>query len=433
MKKDKLKFGGISFGGKKPSVRIYGDTHKLFFGRFKKEKKYGYVVEKKKKRDFFLKYFYLLFPLYDVFIYFSMYPPESVVNATKPVTHGASEISKSLGGFYIPSWGYVILMFLYFFMVYYLLYLLIFRGVRPWHGTEHKVISAAESNDLKNVKSYNPIHERCGGTLLPTMALGYIIFLLLFYFIGLQFGIMTIVTALVFLNVKYFHKYDKIGIWFGKKFQKYFSVKEPEDWQLKLGTEGMRELVKAEQNKKYKAFGIVFDEREIPKKKKNLKVYIPELLILFLTFMVFVSVVYSPPLPTMNYITDGVVTFSGLPDEIKTDYVSVQINTTEETLSIDKIRVWGLFDPIENLTYNDTIYDGLFLQISVNNETKMFINETDSPEKVKYWEMRESNCSILPIDKHVLLNFTFWFVIPENNYNNSNFTYMPVIRFTSFV
>jgi len=430
----KLKFGGISFGGKKPYVRIYGRKYKLFFGRDKKEKQYGYKVEKKKKKDFFLKYFYFLFPLYDLFVFFVLNPPKAVTTATKPIVDTVSDIGESVGGFYIPSWGIILLMFLYAFTMYYMLYLVLFKGVRTWHGTEHKVISAAEEDNLKNAKKYNPIHERCGGTLLPTMLFGYFVFIAFFFLTGIPYGEMTFITLLLFLNIKYFHKYDKFGIWFGKKFQKYISISEPTDWQLKLGVKGMNELVKAEKGQKFNVSDIVYLEKDLNlKKKKRLRSYIPSAIILFLTAMIIFSIVSIPPLATMNYVTDKNLSFSGLPGETKTDYVVIQINTTEKTLPIDKIKIWGLFDPIENVTLNSTIYNNISLYISTDNNT-FFINETDYYETPKYWYITKENYSFIPIDKITILNLTFSFKLPEGEYNESRiFNYTPIIRFTSYI
>jgi len=430
----KLKFGGMSFGGKKPIVRIYGKTHKLTFGKYKKKIGYGFEVRKKKKLDFFLKYFYLLFPLYDLLIYFVVDPPEVVSNAVAPVTDTVVNVAIDLGGLYIPSWCYILFMFLYAFVMYYGLYLILFKGVRTWHGTEHKVISAAENNDLENVKKYNPIHERCGGTILPTIAAGYILFMIFFAYTGIPYGQMTLITILIFLNIKFFHKYDKFGIWFGKKFQKYVSIKEPEDWQLKLGTKGMKELVKAEQNKKFKAEEIVFDNTIATKNKATIKTYIPGLIIIFISLMIIIGMYTALPLPEADYITDKYIHFYGLPGETKTDYLLLQSNVSDETLNVDMLKVWGLFNPIENQTFNETIYEGLSLYISLNDEPKVLINNTDCPEKIKYWKITKDNHSFLPIKKQTIVNMTFEFVLPDGNYNETClFNYTPIIRFTSFV
>ena len=247
----KLKFGGISFGGKYPKVTIYGKTHKAIFGRIrlgKKSSSYGFKISEKKKTNYFLRYFYFFYPIIDVMKYICINPPKIIIDIANSVADKVTSVIT------IPSCVFqaigVGLCFLII-LLYFLLYLLIFKGVRTWHGTEHKVISAAENNDLDNVKKYSIIHERCGGTLIPTIFFGYIIWMILFLKTGLMYGEFTIITILLFLNIKFLHKYDKIGIWVGKKIQKYFTVKEPDEWQIRLGTAAMKNLVKAETGEDY--------------------------------------------------------------------------------------------------------------------------------------------------------------------------------------
>ena len=134
---------------------------------------------------------------------------------------------------------------------YLFLYFVLVRSVRRWHGTEHKVIAAIENNDIDNAKSYSPIHERCGGTLLPTIIFAYAVWIFFASYTGIIFGQMTFIALFIVANVKVFHKYDKFGIWFGKQFQRYFSVSEPHDWQLDMGKIAVRNLLLAEQDKDY--------------------------------------------------------------------------------------------------------------------------------------------------------------------------------------
>jgi hypothetical protein len=104
---------------------------------------------------------------------------------------------------------------------------------------------------------------------------------------GIPFGEFTIVTILLFLNVKFFHKYDKFGIWFGKKFQKYFSISEPSDWQLKIGQKAMNNLLKAEKEEKYETEGKVFDISIGRTDKLTKKGYIfPSILLLIIIIII---------------------------------------------------------------------------------------------------------------------------------------------------
>ena len=254
----KLKFSGISFGGRNPNVTIYGKTHKVVFGRIRRgenEGQFGYEVYKNKGSWSSLKKLCVLFPMMDVIVFLTITFADSVaqffIDLFTPV---GEAIGPSLPTMPISaellSWLIMGGLVCLYFSLYLLLYLLVFKGVRKWHGTEHKVIIAAENNDIENAKKYDPIAERCGGTLLPTILLGYFVWVLIYNYTEIFFGQMTITTFFIFMNVKYFHKYDKIGIYVGKLVQKYLTIKEPDDWQLHLGKTAMKSLIQAEINQK---------------------------------------------------------------------------------------------------------------------------------------------------------------------------------------
>ncbi len=254
---ENLKFSGISFGGRKPNVTIYGKTHKVIFGKFRRgphKNKYGFEVHKHSKPDYIFRRFYFLFPLFDVGIFLGYQYGDILFNF---LFHLFAPLEKTIGPSlptmspeFLATLGICLCISVYI-LCYVLLYILLFRGVRKWHGTEHKLIAAAENNDINNAKQYDPIHERCGGTLVPTFFLGYIIWLVFFYYTGIFYGEMTIITILIFLNIKYFHKYDKVGIYVGKLIQKYLTIKEPDEWQLHLGQVAIRNLVNAENGENY--------------------------------------------------------------------------------------------------------------------------------------------------------------------------------------
>ena len=188
--------------------------------------------------------FYFFFPLIDlvaILIYlsrdfFGKVAEGSGVSGVMPVL-SAEQIQFVLLGIVILEYS--------------IIYFGIMRGVRKWHGTEHKVISAMENDDIDNVKTYSPIHERCGGTLVPTIIFANLLWLVIISYTGIMFGQMTFITLFIVANIKVFHKYDKFGIWFGKLFQKYISVKEPDKWQLDIGKGAVENLLKAEQGKDY--------------------------------------------------------------------------------------------------------------------------------------------------------------------------------------
>jgi uncharacterized protein YqhQ len=111
---------------------------------------------------------------------------------------------------------------------------------RRWHGCEHKLIAAAEENDIASAMSFSPIHDRCGTTYLLTM--GIIMAIPLFLFGWFLF---TLVAVGIILESKYFHMYNKPGILIGRLIQKYNAI-EPEGYKLHVGIRGMKELVERE-------------------------------------------------------------------------------------------------------------------------------------------------------------------------------------------
>ena len=99
----KLKFGGISFGGKYPKVTIYGKTHKAIFGRNRLCRKssslsYGFKISKKEKRNYFLRYFYFFYPLIDIVKYISINPPKIITDIANSVADKVTSVIT------IPSW-----------------------------------------------------------------------------------------------------------------------------------------------------------------------------------------------------------------------------------------------------------------------------------------------------------------------------------------
>ena len=59
------------------------------------------------------------------------------------------------------------------------------------------------------------------------------------------------------------HKYDKIGIWFGKWLQRHFTVSEPDSWQINLGRVAVKELVKAENKEEFREKEIIYEHGEV--------------------------------------------------------------------------------------------------------------------------------------------------------------------------
>lgn len=237
-----MNFSGVSLGGIFQRVHVYGKDYKATFGKVWRKKEYDFSVKKMKTDDKIFSRFYFFFPLIDIFAF--------LLFLLFNFLSGIIESSGIKGPIVSPVIvqvaviGFIIFEYLF-------LYFVLIRGVRKWHGTEHKVISALENNDIDNAKSYSAIHERCGGTLIPTIIFAYVLWYFFALHTGIVFGHMTFITLFIVANVKVFHKYDKFGIWFGKQFQKYFSVREPDDWQLDIGKVAVRNLLLAEQGKDY--------------------------------------------------------------------------------------------------------------------------------------------------------------------------------------
>jgi len=247
----KRKFSGMSFGGFIQGVTIYGKKYKTQFRRNRKEKdKYTVFTEINKFNTMLI--ILILFPLIDFFSVIMdkfLVPFIMSIRTPKVITNVGSNVGSNI---VLPLWFWLLFPFIWIGLWYAIAYFLLFRGVKKWHGTEHKIINAAENNDLDNVKKYNPIHERCGGTLFPTIFVAIIIWSIVQSYLNINFGTLTFVTICIFINVKFLHKYDKIGVWVGKRVQKYLTISEPDDWQLNLGKIAMKNLLLAEEGKEFK-------------------------------------------------------------------------------------------------------------------------------------------------------------------------------------
>jgi len=258
--KKKLKFGGVSYGGfYGGGTIIYSKKYKLNIFKDFKTKEWKKVINKK-KLPITIPLPILVFPIFDGMYFTLLFFPRLFLEGFKAIDSGVawilSFLPKSSGtGTTISTnpiytqiilYGVIIglIIFVYFF---------VFRGVAYWHGCEHKVIAAGRNNDLKNVRKYNTIDDRCGGTFMLTMWGAMIFYWFLFFYIFnwfVPFGIFTFILFIMVIESKWFHSYNKLGIWFGRKLQKKLTVKEPHDWQLKLGVEGMTKLIDCEVNGK---------------------------------------------------------------------------------------------------------------------------------------------------------------------------------------
>lgn len=122
-------------------------------------------------------------------------------------------------------------------------YIVAFRRFRKWHGCEHKVIAAAENNDLGGAGKYSRVNDRCGATFILTIMAVYLLWIA---FLGTPFGVFSVVYLVILAESKYFHKYNAFGILVGRKIQERATTAEPPEHMLKAGENGMEALIELE-------------------------------------------------------------------------------------------------------------------------------------------------------------------------------------------
>jgi len=253
--KQRKRFGGISFGGVfGGGTTIFSKRYKLNIYKESKTKKWVKII-KKKKFPILIHTFFFVFPLIDILYYVLEFKPNLVSGFFNWLLNKIDSIpiDVTVPSFYIPLWLINVILYFSIFLLLLVLYFVAFKGMRRWHGCEHKVIAAAENDDIDNAIKYTPISTHCGGTyiFIAYFALGLYWFIVFYFFhLNLPVGIMTFVVLMIILESHFFHKYNRLGIWVGKILQRYCTVKEPELWQLKLGIDGMKKLVDVEYNGK---------------------------------------------------------------------------------------------------------------------------------------------------------------------------------------
>ena len=114
---------------------------------------------------------------------------------------------------------------------------------RSFHGSEHKVIAAAENNDLTNALKYSRIHPRCGTNILP-MYFVYIS-ILSYLFFPMMLGGTAIVLSLY--TIQKVPPIGKLSVTIGSKLQ-LLTTKEPLEKQLNDAIKSMEYLLDAEKN-----------------------------------------------------------------------------------------------------------------------------------------------------------------------------------------
>jgi uncharacterized protein YqhQ len=177
-----------------------------------------------------------LFPLFDIFYAWGLQIQNILIKFV---------ITSLVPGIVTPemsmllSIGSFLVMILFFMGIIYFV-----RKVRIWHGCEHKAIAAAEANDLDNIERYSTIHDSCGGTYLLSLYLGMAVW---FTIIKSPVGVFSFMFIILFIESRFFHKYNRLGIWLGRKIQR-ITTKEPPNDLLSITRRGMSALLIRERN-----------------------------------------------------------------------------------------------------------------------------------------------------------------------------------------
>lgn len=253
----KLKFSGISFGGYwGGGTTIFSRHYRLRIEKNMKTKRYRAVIVPKKGISLFTIFMCLALPI-DIFYYMMQFQMNLLREVADIVGSFFADLFSwipsvegvSVPSIVIPLWVVNIIMYSILIVNFLLLYFFIFRGVATWHGCEHKIIAAAENNDIDNVRNYSRVNDRCGGCFIFTSYFFIAVYwLTLYYVFGilLPVGMMTLTYTIMFLEGKYFHKYNWIGIRVGRILQRKLTTAEPLEFQVKLAISGMKKLVKKE-------------------------------------------------------------------------------------------------------------------------------------------------------------------------------------------
>ena len=228
MPSKKLKFGGMSTAG---GMELYGQTYTASVD----EK--GFVVEKKVFRSPIT-----FLPLFDI-VLIGLYGLLEYSNFFGKVGFVASSLSQEQMRI-LMILGISGALWLGFYLVTRIpAYIEAIRKFRKWHGCEHKVIAAAENNDLGGAWKYSRVNDRCGATFMLTIMATYLLWIA---FLGTPFGVFSMVYLVILAESKYFHKYNAFGILVGRKIQERATTAEPSERMLRIGENGMEALIQLE-------------------------------------------------------------------------------------------------------------------------------------------------------------------------------------------
>lgn len=262
--KEKLKFSGMSFGGYwGGGTTIFSPHYKLTIHKNSKTKKFGFSVKKRRFISLFTIFMSLAIPL-DAFYYILQFKTELLIDfiniilvffRTVPIPGSGTSTTITIPIWIIETVCYAVLLGYFLFI-----YFFAFKGVATWHGCEHKLIASAENNDVENMRNYSRINDRCGGCYMFTLYTFMIVYWLTLYYafnIFIPVGMLTLTFLLMFLERKYFHEYNWIGIRIGRILQDKITTAEPLEYQIELGIPGMKELLEKEKEFEKQNYGNV--------------------------------------------------------------------------------------------------------------------------------------------------------------------------------
>lgn len=224
-----MTYGGYAIPDR---TTILGDRYKLVISQKKKE---GISYEIKERKIHKIHPILILFVGLDLLgavFYLDVVPAETV-----------EAFKVGLGPIY--ELGLIVAFFLYWAIL-----LDFFYCMRPWHGLEHKLVHAAENDNLDHAGEYSTVHDRCGGTYVLSLLSVYAVLSSVYAVMGWpSVGILSLMGLVMLLESRYWHKKNAPGIWFGRVLQRFATTKEPTPAMLTVGIEGMKELVRKENGK----------------------------------------------------------------------------------------------------------------------------------------------------------------------------------------
>ena len=181
-----------------------------------------------------------IYLLFDVAIYFR----DDIYNF---ILYYIPKTSTPLINYTFPAWAETIFLILGFIIqaaIYYVIFWFLYKA-RGYHGAEHKVITAASKNNLKNAAKAKTITSRCGSNLLAPYAAIFGIFN--------YFGLILPGTSMLLAVIIYTHipKARRVISYIGARVQK-LTTREPTKQELMDAERGINAIIDAEDRRIYR-------------------------------------------------------------------------------------------------------------------------------------------------------------------------------------